>query len=116
MRPRWYQPPAATASGGIVSAARRAGQLVEYRKHQGLAIEVVGLGLAHRAVYVGPDLGDTRQPCAVLRSVSETGAEPRVDGIDEGRERFGLGAGDLVAERMQRARIERGQAIEQADH
>ena len=104
----------------LVSTARRLGKRphainprcfgqTEHRKHQRLALEIVGLGVARRAVELVPDLGDAREPRGLLRPHDDAGAEPVAHRIDEGRERALVAAPERVAERVQRARIDRRQ-------
>ena len=84
-------------------------------ENQRFAVEIVGLGLARGAVDRWPRPRRARQPATVRASRSQPGAEPGIDGVRRRPRASRLGAGDLVAERMQRARIERRQAVEQVD-
>ena len=84
-------------------------QRSEYRKHQRLALEIVGFNLSGGAVDLFPSLRQARHLRQILRATGKPSRQPAVDQVHEGRERLRLAAAKAFAQRMERTRIGIGQ-------
>ena len=100
------------SAGKQVSTACGLGKRAENVENQGFALEIEGLDVTCRTVDVLPGLRPSRQ-AARLGCAIEPRGEPVARGLDEDLEHVAIAALQALAQRVQRARVARRQAVEQ---
>lgn len=83
------------------------GKLAENAKHQRLSLQIVFKGILRRLIDSLPGAGKPRQTGQIVSAVMQAPRHPGIDGIQKGAKRPCIGAGQRLAQFVQRFGIDR---------